>query len=649
MAYVDAKHMKASNSKLHLSDDLLISQPKPLSAKSSFLKVLAIASLAVACTLFVFALPTGNLSDSIDKETKGSHPDIIPNKPQGGKNEEQSHARVILKEPQNYTIMGRNPAYLIEAHNGVVATENLRCSNMGVDVLRKGGSAVDAAIAATLCIGVVNSFSSGIGGGGYMTVRVPPANSDEKSKTYTIDFRGMAPAATTPTMFNGRIEKSAFGGMAMLIPGELAGLQMAHKEWGALSWKEIVVPNAELAMGWTVDKELARRLQWFPELFTKDEDFSPIFAPDGTILEEGDMIERNNYAETLLKVAEGGAEVFYNGGDITKALVEKVNQTGGHATLEDFANYRPLMYRSLEGSYRGKKLYTPRAPSSGPVLLHMLNLMEGYNFTRRNGLDTHRMVEAMKFGNAEKSRMSDPRYRFDTTLIDEIHTKQFADEIRERLDDSKTHPAEYYRPLYTLKPDPGTSHVSVVDKTGMMVSITSSVNWYWGSHVLDSKTGVVLNNHMNDFSTFNETNIFGEFPARWNLPMPGKRPLSSMCPTIVENADGSPYIAIGASGGPTIFPAVFQTLINIIDYDLDPSEAIEFGRLHDQLKPEATYADDSYRADILEALRRQRHNIQVLDIYRNGSSCVQAVMRDPKSGLLMGASDSRKNGVAAGY
>ncbi|KAJ4000915.1 gamma-glutamyltranspeptidase [Lentinula boryana] len=624
MAYVDEKHLE--DSKFDSRDTLPLHQRDP--PKKSFLKVVAIAGLAVACTLCILVLPR-----AFD----------------GTKGAKKYHPRVILKEPYNITTIPRNPAYLIEAQNGVVATENKRCSNMGVDVLRKGGSAVDAAISATLCIGVVNSFSSGIGGGGYMTVRVPPAGPGDKSKAFTIDFRGMAPAATTPTMFNGRIEKSASGGLAMLIPGEVAGLQMAHNEWGALSWKEVVVPNAELAMGWTVDKELARRIKWFPELFTKDPDFSSIFAPNGTLLGEGDMIERNNYARTLLRIADEGAEVFYNGSDITLALVAKVNATGGHATLEDFANYRPLLYRSLEGTYRGKTLYTPRAPSAGPVLLHMLNLMEGYNFTRRNGLDTHRMVEAMKFGNAEKSRMSDPRFRYDTTLIDEIHTKQFADEIRERLDDRRTQPAEYYRPLYTLKPDPGTSHISVVDKTGMMVSVTSSVNWFWGAQVLDPESGIVLNNHMNDFSTFNETNIFGEFPARWNLPMPGKRPLSSMCPTIVETEDGSPYIAIGASGGPTIFPAVFQTLINIIDYELDPSEAIEFGRLHNQLKPEGTFADDTYRADILDALARQRHKIKVLDIYRNGSSCVQAVMREPKSGLLLGASDSRKNGVAAGY
>ncbi|KAJ4473786.1 gamma-glutamyltranspeptidase [Lentinula aciculospora] len=527
--------------------------------------------------------------------------------------------------------MGRNPAYLVEAKNGVVATENERCSDMGVIALRKGGSAVDAAITATLCIGVVNSFSSGIGGGGFMTVRVPPQHPGRESKVFTIDFRGMAPAATTPTMFdNGKRNLSESGGLSMTIPGELAGLQMAHREWGALSWKELVVPNAELALGWTVDPELARRIQWFPDLFLNDSDFSEIFAPNGTLLKEGDPIGRESYAHTLLEIAEGGAAAFYNGSAITEAIVAKVNATGGHATVEDFKNYRPLMYRSLEGTYRGKKLYTARAPSSGPVLLHMLNLMEGYNFTRRNGLDTHRMIEAMKFGNAEKSRMSDPKYRYDTTLIDEIHTKQFADEIRERLDDQRTQPVEYYRPLYTLKPDPGTSHVSVIDSTGMMVSVTSTVNWFWGAQVLDPVTGIVLNNQMNDFSTFNETNIFGE----WNLPQAGKRPLSSICPTVVENEDGSPYIAIGASGGPTIFPAVFQTLINIIDYNLDPSEAIEFGRLHNQLRPEATYADDTYRADILDALSRKRHRIERKILRRN---------------LCAGASDSRKNGIAAGF
>ncbi|KAJ3923078.1 gamma-glutamyltranspeptidase [Lentinula edodes] len=631
--YSDEKYLHQLKVDIYNINDNAIPPPLSVAArpnnaqKKTFLKLLTVIGLAVACTIaFIHGF------------TKGSMPPM----------EDGFYPNVVLKEPGEFTTMERNPAYLVEAQNGVVATENKRCSDMGVIALRKGGSAVDAAITATLCIGVVNSFSSGIGGGGFMTIREHPARRGDKSKVFTIDFRGMAPAATTPTMFdNGKRNLSESQGLSMTIPGELAGLQMAHNEWGAMAWRDLVVPNAELAMGWTVDKELARRIQWFPDLFLNDPDFREIFAPNGTLLKEGDPIERNNYAFTLLEVAKGGANAFYNGTSISEALVAKVNETGGHATVEDFKNYRPLMYRSLEGSYRGKKLYTARAPSSGPILLHMLNLMEGYNFTRRNGLDTHRMVEAMKFGNAEK--MSDPRYRYDTTLIDEIHTKQFADEIRERIDDQRTQPAEYYRPLYTLRPDPGTSHVSVIDSTGMMVSVTSTVNWYWGAQILDPVTGIVINNQMNDFSTFNETNIFGEFPARWNLPQPGKRPLSSICPTIVENEDGSPFIAIGASGGPTIFPAVFQTLINLIDYHLDPSEAIEFGRLHNQLRPESTIADETYRADILDALERRRHNIEVADIYRNGSSCVQVVMRDPKSGLLLGASDSRKNGIAAGY
>jgi gamma-glutamyltranspeptidase/glutathione hydrolase/leukotriene-C4 hydrolase len=625
-----------SDEKLPFKVDVYNEMPPPVvapksSRKKTFLKLLALAGVAIACTTALVSL--------IPKVAT----------------EDEYPPRIILKDangPHNFTTKERNPAYLIEAHNGVVATENKRCSDLGIAQLRRGGSAVDAAIAATLCIGVVNSFSSGIGGGGYMTVRVPPERDGTKSKVFSIDFRGMAPASASPTMYDdGRRYLSETGGMAVVIPGELAGLQMAHNEWGKLPWKNILVDAAELSMGWTVDKELARRLQWFPQFATWKNmtEFRKIFAPDGVLLQEGQAIERNNYAYTLLNVAHSGAEVFYNGSSITRALINTINSKGGNVTVQDFKNYKPLMYRSTEGSYRGKKLFTPRSPTSGPVLLHMLNLIEGYNFTRRSGLDTHRMVEAMKFGNAEKSRMSDPKYRFDTTLIDEIHTKQFAEEVRSRIVDSRTQPAEYYRPFYTLKEDLGTSHVSAVDKDGMMVSVTSSVNWFWGSQLMDNVTGIVLNNQMNDFSTFNETNLFGEFPARWNLPYPGKRPLSSMAPTIVETEDGEPYIAIGASGGPTIFPAVFQTLVNIIDYELDPSEAIEFGRLHNQLKPEETLADETYRADILDDLMRRRHKIRVLDIYRNGSSCVQAVMRDPKSGLFLGASDSRKNGVAAGY
>lgn len=484
-----------------------------------------------------------------------------------------------------------------------------------------------------------------------MTVRIPPSSPNASSEVYTIDFREVAPALANTTMYKNNPMASLFGGLAVGVPGELRGLEEAHKRWGVLPWKTLVQPSIDLARGWTVQPELARRIRYdfFAQLMLNNPDWSAIFAPNGALLEAGETIRRTNLSRTLALVAENGADALYKGA-IADSIVKKVNAEGGIMSREDLENYAVKVKPALQGSYRGKKVYTTHAPTSGPVLLHMLNLMEHYDDLTDEGRtlrNTHRYIEAMKFGFAARTRVCDPAFTNDSdaTRIEEIPTKEYSDAIFPNITDDRTHTPDYYHPIFDYVEDHGTSHSSVIDKNGMAVALTSTVNMVFGSQVLDPETGIILNDQMDDFSTPGTPNSFGLYPSPFNYPEPGKRPLSSTTPTIIENEDGTFYLAVGGSGGSRIFGSVFQVILNM-DWGMDVSAAIEYGRLHDQLFPSMVDADNSYSAEILDGLREKGHNVTVSDINRV-AAVVQAVTKKGK--MIYAASDSRKNGVAAGY
>ncbi|KAF8909841.1 gamma-glutamyltranspeptidase [Mucidula mucida] len=530
----------------------------------------------------------------------------------------------------------RNPAYLIEAQHGAVASENERCSNIGILFLRKEERC--------RCSDKHNTMRwSGIGGGGFMTVRIPPAHANASSEVFNIDFREMAPSASYPDMYPPGTDTSRFGGLSVAVPGELRGLEEAHKRWGTLPWKRLVQPAVDLAAGWEVDVELGKRIPWFHELMLGNPDWSSIFAPRGVLLKEGEPIKRTNYSRTLATIAEEGADAFYKG-PIADAIIRKITSTGGIMTHADLENYKVRVDRALEGTYRGRKVYTTHAPTSGPVLLHMLNLMEKYELEERNGINVHRIIEAMRFGFASRTRICDPTYQNNTHVIQQMSTKAFADTIFLNITD-ETHPPDYYNPEYDIQTDHGTMHISILDSSGMAVAITSTVNLVFGSQVLDPETGIIFNDEMDDFSVPGTPNGFGLWPSPYNYPEPGKRSLSSTVPTIIENADGSFYLAVGGSGGSRIFPAVFQVILNL-DWDMNISDAIEYGRLHDQLYPLFMDADSVYPKEILKDLVARGHNVTVADVNRV-AAVIQGVMM--KDGKIFAASDSRKNGVAAGY
>ncbi|KAG5652354.1 hypothetical protein H0H81_005331 [Sphagnurus paluster] len=501
-----------------------------------------------------------------------------------------------------------NPAVLVKAKHGAVAAENKRCSDIGVQTLKNGGNAVDATIATTFCTGVVNMFSSGIGGGGFMTVRIPPSSPRGTSKVYTIDFRERAPALSNATMYRDNPILSSIGGLSVGVPGEVLGLWEAHSRWGKLSWHRLVDPSIQLAKGWTVDRELAKRIPMYPDLLLNNQDWSPIFAPNGKLLKEGEPIQRTNLSRTLSLIAKEGAKAFYKG-PIGDSIVRKVRATGGILSHADLANYSVKVRPALQGTYRGKKIYTPHPPGSGPVLLHMFNLLEKYDMKERNTLNIHRVVEIIKFGFASRTKICDLDYNNNTARMAIIPTKEFADQVAKNITDDRTHPIEYYNPEFDVITDHGTTQISVLDKNGMAVALTSTVNLVFGSQVLDPNTGIILNDEMDDFATPGVPNGFGLWPSPFNYPEAGKRPLSSTTPTIVENADGTFALAIGGSGGSRIFGAVFQTILNNLDLGLDLSASIEFGRVHDQLLPLITEVDDIYPKEIADGLLALGHNV----------------------------------------
>ncbi|PWN95389.1 gamma-glutamyltranspeptidase [Tilletiopsis washingtonensis] len=573
--------------------------------------------------------------------------------------------------------------HLARGRRGAVASENGVCSDVGVDVLRDNGTAVDAAIATAFCVGTLNMFSSGIGGGGFMLVRDPvpcgaagnatassPAEHADAaahrrlprrqhcSRTTVIDFRETAPRAANATMYAGRPGDARFGGLSVGVPGEVAGLWAAHRRWGSLPWARLVAPSVRLAESARVSRELARRLKLFGSLYMYDlPEWSDVFVnPDtGVLLQAGETVRRPAYAETLRAIAAGGADAFYHG-PVAQALVAKVQNAGGILTLRDLAEYRVEEREALQGRWGERTVYTAPAPACGGPLLTLLNVAALYPQWKRDGADdglsAHRFVEASKFAFAQRTHIGDPAFLNASSLrvVAQIPSMHEAQRIRGRIDDDRTHRLEYYEPLFDITDDHGTQHLSTVDMNGQAVALTSTVNLIFGSGVLDPVTGVILNDEMDDTSTPGVPNAFGLRPSPFNYPAPGKRPLSSTSPTIIEHPDGSFFLSIGGSGGSRIFGAVAQVLYNL-DWGMDLSAAIERPRLHHQLLPASVSAETTINEELVEALRARGHDVDMVDINMAVAE-VQAVMREqgpPGKAKVFAASDSRKEGRASAY
>ncbi|KAG0200299.1 hypothetical protein BGX28_006581 [Mortierella sp. GBA30] len=552
-------------------------------------------------------------------------------------------AIALFKKIGSAPTVEKNTPSLVRAKHGAVATEEIHCSEIGVQVLKDGGNAVDAAVASCLCIGTVNMFSAGIGGGGFMTIRLPNGTVE------VIDFRETAPAGAHPKMFKENPVLAQTGGLSVGVPGEIRGLELAHSRYGKLPWERLFTPSVKMAReGWAIGPELAKRLQVYKTLMESQPDWSAVFAPNGTVLREGQWIKREALANTLEVIGRDGANAFYTG-PIAQNMVDHIQANGGILTMMDMKSYKPLIKEPMVGYYQGRKVYTTPAPTSGPVLISILNILERFDLGRvksNANVEAHRLVEAMKFGYAQRTELGDPDYTDLGAKILSILSKDTAAHIRANISDTQTFPVEYYNPHWGPIENHGTTHMSSVDQDDMAVALTSTVNLVFGSKLLDPKTGIILNDEMDDFSIPGVPNAFGLQPSPYNYPEPGKRPLSSCVPTIVER-DGRFELALGGSGGSRILTSVLQTMLNVYNHDYNVMEAVEAPRVHHQLMPNVVDIESGYSSSDIKFLSGRGHNVTVSDIIL-GKAEVQAVMRET-DGLIYAASDSRKHGIAAGY
>uniref|UniRef100_A0A3P9L4X0 Glutathione hydrolase n=1 Tax=Oryzias latipes TaxID=8090 RepID=A0A3P9L4X0_ORYLA len=529
-----------------------------------------------------------------------------------------------------------------------VAADAGPCSEIGRDILLKGGSAVDATIAGLLCVGLMNAHSMGIGGGLFLTIY-----NAKTGKVETIDARETAPHNATRDMFGNSTDLATTGGLAIAVPGEIRGYQMAHQRHGKLPWKDLFQPSIQLAeKGFPLGRALASAISDKRDIILNDKVLCEVFCgEDGDVLKENKTIKFTKLAETYRKIAEEGPDAFYEG-SLAQNLVNDIRAAGGIITMEDLKNYTAVLDESpLRVNVGEYAMVVPNAPASGPVLSLILNILNGYNFTadsvaspEKKILTFHRIVEAYRFAYAKRSSLGDPRFLSIDNLIQNLTSQSFADALREKISESSTQPVNYYGPDFYLPDNHGTAHISVVSEDGSAVAATSTINHYLGSKVMSNSTGVIFNNEMDDFSFPLITNGFGVPPSNSNFVEPGKRPMSSMAPAILFDKDNKVKMAVGGSGGTKITTAIAQVILNALFFDYDLEKAVSDPRLHNQLLPNTTEAEPDFDQNILNGLKAKNHNTKYLKSF---GAVVQAVVRY-KDGLRA-QSDHRKFAYAAGY
>jgi gamma-glutamyltranspeptidase/glutathione hydrolase len=530
----------------------------------------------------------------------------------------------------------------LEARRGLVVSVSAPGSDVGLAILKKGGNAVDAAVATALALAVTYPAAGNIGGGGFMLIH-PPGN----AAPIVIEYRETAPASATATMFPKGA--SLYGPRVVGVPGTLRGLELAHRRFGKLPWKTLVMPAVELAEdGFQLDAAVARSLNSvlaggsdFPELQRV------LRKKDGSDWAAGDRLIQPDLARTLRLIAEDGADAFYQG-KIAGLIVAEMKADAGLITRSDLASYKANACLPIHGSYRGYDVYAPPPPSSGGIcLIEMLNILETFDLKklgRWSPRTLHLMAEAMRRAYCDRARyLGDPAFvQIPSRLTDKKHARKLA----KTIDLNRATPSAHLAPEITLAGEgDSTTHFSVIDKDGMAVANTYTLERSYGSRVVVKGAGFLLNNEMMDFNWYpGHTDRKGTIGTVANLIAPGKRMLSSQTPTIVAK-DGKVVLVTGSPGSRTIINTVLCVLVNVLDFDMDIAAAVAAPRLHHQWFPdEIRFEAASDRPELARALGRIGHRV-----YGSRQGDAHSIWVDPRTGRYLGAADRRISGKAAGY
>ena len=523
--------------------------------------------------------------------------------------------------------------------NGVVASDHPLASEAGASILAKGGNAVDAVIAATLSAGVVQIAGSGLGGGGFAVV----VKNDE---SIALDFRERAPNAAYREIYvNSTVENaSRYGGLAVAIPNESNGLIELHRRFGTMPLKQIAAPAiAQARKGFAVGEHLSGAFGKLGEVSVQNAISQSLWQTERP--EVGSVVQHPRLAKTLEAWVRSNGDVFRNGW-VAQDIVDTVQQQGGILTMQDMDTVQPVQRTFIIGSYRGWTIETMPAPSSGGiVILQVLKVLEFFDLTdlgHNSSELLHLYAEVFQHAFADRAN-----YMGDPDRVEIPVEKLLSDEriqaIQTSFTPEHTHERAFYGTSVDIGPDEGTQHISVVDKNGMAVSLTTTINTEFGSRVVGARSGVLLNNEMDDFvAEPGKANYYGLIGSEANSVAPGAVPLSSMSPTILTSPDGSERIVVGASGGPLIISSTLQVILNIIDFGMDPAQANSRGRIHHQWVPEKMFVDDEIPNDVRKSLESKGHTLTSMPL----NASVQVI--HCKGETCSAGSDPRKGGVPAG-
>ena len=524
----------------------------------------------------------------------------------------------------------------------MVVSGNPLASEVGRDILRRGGNAVDAAVAVAFALAVVHPEAGNLGGGGFMLVRT---GSGEVS---ALDYRETAPSAATRDMYldaNGQgTDRSVTGHLASGVPGTVAGLAEAHGKLGRLKWRDLVEPAVALAReGFVIDSYRSVSLASDTARLARFPASAASFMPGGMPPARGSTLRQPDLAATLERIRDSGAAGFYRG-KTAELIVAEMARGGGIISAADLAGYRPLWREPIRTTYRGHTIYSMAPVSSGGVTLALLlNIMEGWNGLRFGSPDLlHREAEAMRRAFTERNRsLGDPA--FVSLPLARLLSKEYAATLRAQIDLEKATPTPAFDP--TIKDGESTTHFSIVDGDGMAVSSTTTLNNSYGSAVTVAGAGFLLNDEMDDFATApGKPNMYGLVEGEANAIAPGKRMLSAMTPSMVVDSTGQLLLVVGTPGGPTIITQVYHMISNLIDHRMTLAAAIEAPRLHHQALPDRIQLERGGFSDAVVArLRAMGHEVS----FRGPMGDVEAILRT--SGGWLGVSDPRRGGGPAGY